>query len=145
VHRSPRADVGGILPSPINAFLPSLKLLSYPLEERSIPHGPWVPATNPRPPCRNPCGADGYFLPCGLLGRFLAVRGTFLGRWVVVDPARCLEVYEGRRAPQSFVLGSLPRSTLFRPRGRRRYRAPLSPSRRGRYNPAPEKRHLYRH
>jgi hypothetical protein len=48
----------------------SLRCPSYPLDERSIPHRPWVPAAKLRPPPRLPCGADGYFLRCVIIGRF---------------------------------------------------------------------------
>jgi hypothetical protein len=67
----------------------------------------------------------------------LAVRGSFLGRRVLIDPARCLSVYEGRRAPQSDLLGCLHRGTMFQNRGQLRCRAPPFRNRRGRYNTAP--------
>jgi hypothetical protein len=154
-------------------FVPTLRRLSYPLDERSIPHKECVPASKPRPPPRLPCGEDDYLLRCVGVGRFprrawyfsprstirfymlqrgfqptcfggrrasrrpvmamslaacylfasLAVRGTFCGRCVVVDRARPLAVYEGRRDRQSVRRVSLRRGTLFSPRGRLRYPA----------------------
>jgi hypothetical protein len=51
-------------------FVPSLRLLSYPLDERSIAHRPRVSAAKPRPPQRLPCWEDGYLLRCEVFGRF---------------------------------------------------------------------------
>jgi hypothetical protein len=70
----------------------------------------------------------------------LAVRCTFLARCVVVDPARCLALLEGRIAPQSVRIGSLRRGTLFRTRGQLRCLASPSTSRRERYIAANKKR-----
>jgi hypothetical protein len=98
----------------------------------------------------------------------LAVRGTFYGRCVVVDRARCLAVYEGRRDGQSVRRGLLRRGKIsgcgitpppfyaictvtevtelsFPPQGGVQGGAPATPSRRGRYTAAHEIRALYRH
>jgi hypothetical protein len=75
----------------------------------------------------------------------LAVRGTFCGRWVVVDRARCLAEYEGRRNRQSVRRGSLRRETLFgRPEAAAMSR-PAVPEPKGLYTAAPEICPLYRH
>jgi hypothetical protein len=108
---------GGIPPPKIKALCTVTEVTELSFRRKEHNSQKLVPAAKDRPSPRPPCGAEGYFIRCVVLGRFPCRAWYFFARCVIVDPPRCLAVLEGRRAPQSVRLGWLRCGTIFRPRG----------------------------